>query len=120
MGVTVKLACGGCDATAEYPLRRRHEVIQAGVFVANGTAFDKCAVVTDDLVKVAPEGWCVFDPWTHATYCPRCFAEVLADPEAADRTGRGRTTVAQGVASTHAGALRAAAAALDRAEDPDA
>ena len=33
-----------------------------------------------------------------------------------DRTGRGRKTVAEGVAPTHGEALRAAAAALDRAE----
>lgn len=81
MSVTVKLACGGCEATAEYRLTRRHEVVQPGVFVANGTSFDKCLVVTDNIEKTAPEGWVVFDPWTHCTYCPRCFAEVVADPD---------------------------------------
>ena len=70
------LNCGGCEATACVPLRRRHEVVVAGAFVANGSTYDRCVVVTDDPEGVAPDGWVVWDPYTFATYCPECWAGI--------------------------------------------
>lgn len=60
MGVHLLLECGGCDATATAgPIRRDPEA-------------------------VTPEGWVMFDPWTQATYCPPCWAAILAAVEPAE------------------------------------
>jgi hypothetical protein len=53
------LFCGGCDATATVgPLRR-----------------------TDTIESLTPEGWVMFDPWTEATYCSACFAEIVGEDD---------------------------------------
>ncbi len=33
--------------------------------------------VRDTIQGVAPQGWVAFDPYTHCTYCPKCWAEIV-------------------------------------------
>lgn len=72
MGVTVHLACNGCDATADSGAVRRHYLIRGDRIYAK---------VQDSIEDVSPEGWVPFDPYTHATYCPTCWASIT-EPEA--------------------------------------
>lgn len=57
--IVAAFACSGCFATAEgaRPLR-------------DG----------DTAATVAPDGWIAHDPFTSATYCPVCWAEILGEP----------------------------------------
>ena len=36
----------------------------------------------DTVQSVTPEGWVAFDPYTHCTYCPKCWAEIELAPQA--------------------------------------
>jgi hypothetical protein len=82
MGVRVILSCGGCDATAEgtQPIRRRF----------HGTHGDwgLGRYLTDPITDAAPEGWVMFDPYTQATYCPDCWAQIDPDnvPDSSQET----------------------------------
>jgi hypothetical protein len=68
MSVRLLLSCGGCDATAEVgPLRRRYVSVFGG---------NLCRVTTDDPEALAPDGWVMWDPYTHCTYCPECWASI--------------------------------------------
>ena len=33
----------------------------------------------DTIQGVAPEGWVAFDPYTHCTYCPKCWAGIVQE-----------------------------------------
>jgi hypothetical protein len=35
-----------------------------------------CFERTTTVEAAAPEGWVVFDPYTHLTYCPACWASI--------------------------------------------
>lgn len=74
MPVTLKLSCGGCDATADAtgPLRKRF-VSFSGQDHGFGTI-----QLDGDPEDLAPEGWVMFDPYTFCTYCPDCWASILA------------------------------------------
>lgn len=84
MGVTVKVtySCGGCGTTAEAP-----ELTVTREFVSvSGRDHGVGGYVQSpvDVVAGAPEGWVPFDPWTQATYCPECWAQIdSAEPEPA-------------------------------------
>lgn len=72
MPVTLKLSCGGCFTKVEVgPLRARHESLFGG---------NLCARVVDKPESLTPEGWVMFDPYTHCTYCPKCWAEIDTEP----------------------------------------
>ena len=64
--------CAGCDAKADgtIPLRK-HFVSFSGRDHGYGTSQWKTRV--EDVV---PEGWIAFDPYTHMTYCPKCWQEI--------------------------------------------
>ncbi len=74
MSVTVNFECGGCFDKAKgiKPLRRRFESFR-GRLGGWGT------YKTDTVEDVAPEGWVVYDPYTHCCYCPKCWAEIEGD-----------------------------------------
>lgn len=76
MSATLVLHCGGCEAEASVPLRRRYETLCAAAIVVGGESYDRCAVVTDDPEDAAPDGWVVWDPYTFCTYCPTCWASI--------------------------------------------
>ena len=72
MSVKVIFECGGCGATAEGTDRlRRHFRSFSGRSWGLGSTHDDAAA------SVVPEGWIAFDPWTYATYCPKCWAEIV-------------------------------------------
>lgn len=73
MGVTVKLSCGGCDATVDHAGFVNNKFCS---FSGRGHGFGVRRVEIDWAV---PKGWCVFDPWTQATYCPKCSEELGID-----------------------------------------
>lgn len=74
MTVEVTFRCGGCDASTEAtgPLRRRYEPIRPGS--------NLCRTVTDAVEDIVPEGWVAYDPYTHCTYCPSCWATIGETP----------------------------------------
>jgi hypothetical protein len=76
--VLVTFACGGCDATTRgtAPLRKRFVGI-------NGCDYGLGTYHVDQVAPLAPDGWMVFDPYTMATYCPTCWAEIESDGDAA-------------------------------------
>lgn len=75
MGVYVSLTCNGCPAAVsgirlgivldEFP--RRHAIGMEWVSERRQT-----------IEEVVPEGWVPFDPYTNATYCPGCWASIVA------------------------------------------
>lgn len=73
MTVTLELRCGGCDERATVgPLRKRF----------HGTRGDWGLGVprVDPVEDLAPDGWVMFDPYTYCTYCPTCWASIVAEP----------------------------------------
>jgi len=80
VGVTVKFSCGGCDATAYGTAALRMEFRS---FSGRRWGFGS-AIPSNTVEDVTPEGWVAFDPWTHATYCPECWASILRDEEDAE------------------------------------
>ena len=73
MSVTVHYKCDGCDAEAEGTDRLRVEFRSF-----SGRSHGIGRVVHVNTVKdVAPKGWVPFDPYTHATYCPECWAGIV-------------------------------------------
>lgn len=73
MSVTVVFSCGGCDATVEgtKPLAREFRSFSGRSWGIGGSVD---TVKVDDVV---PEGWVAFDPYTYATYCPKCWGEIV-------------------------------------------
>lgn len=72
MPIYVEFRCGGCDArvTSEAPIRK--EFVS---FSGRGHGFGS-ARFTRTVEDVTPAGWVAFDPYTYATYCPACWAEI--------------------------------------------
>jgi len=75
VSVTLVFACCGCPAKAKGvgPLRKEF-VSVSGRSCGFGSA--RWMNTPDDL---APEGWIAADPYTHVTYCPKCWAEINAE-----------------------------------------
>ena len=75
MSVTVTFACGGCNARAEgsTPLRKRFLSVSGRDYGIGSAVWD---VGVEDVV---PDGWIAFDPYTYCTYCPKCWAEIIAE-----------------------------------------
>ena len=72
MSVRLLLTCGGCRATVNVgPLRRRFHSV-------SGTNSGWGSFRVDDPESLTPDGWMMFDPYTQATYCPECWAGLLA------------------------------------------
>jgi hypothetical protein len=77
MTVTVHYECDGCCAKAEgkEPLRVRFISITGRSYGIGSVR----PVNTPE--SVAPDGWWVFDQYTHLCYCPTCRAKIEG-PEA--------------------------------------
>lgn len=75
MSVTVTYRCAGCEAEATAQVRQRFRS-----FSGRDHGFGVFEI--DDVQSVAPEGWVPFDPYTSATYCPDCWAKIIADIDA--------------------------------------
>lgn len=72
MSVTVTFSCDGCDATevGTDPLR-------AGFVSLSGREYGIGSLKHLNTVKdVCPPGWIAYDPYTFATYCPRCWGAI--------------------------------------------
>ncbi len=77
MSVLVKFKCDGCDAEADGTacLRRTFRSF-------SGRSHGLGVVVPANSVEdLAPEGWVAYDPYTYATYCPKCWAEIETPKE---------------------------------------
>lgn len=74
MSVTVTFHCGGCDAVAVGTDSLRREFRSF-----SGQSHGFGSVVPSNTVEdVTPPGWCAYDPWTYATYCPDCWEWLRA------------------------------------------
>lgn len=80
MSVHVRFECDGCSAKVDGTRSLRPLIVP----------IDRVAPFTSGSLAhkqgpqdVAPEGWVAHDPWIYCTYCPECWAKVLA-PDAAD------------------------------------
>ena len=73
MSVTVTYECGGCFATEKRLLHRHFRS-----FDGKGWGFGVYEFDTPQ--SVAPDGWQVFDAYTGACYCPKCWAEIEDGP----------------------------------------
>jgi hypothetical protein len=83
--VTVTLHCGGCEVEAP-----GLDYLKTGFISLSGQDHGLGGMDLDRLVESllaqTPEGWIMFDPWTYCTYCPTCWASIIAvDP--ADSAG---------------------------------
>ncbi len=76
MSVTVHLSCSWCDATAvgTRPVRGYFES-----FSGRSHGFGQNHV--ESVEEVCPDGWVMFDPWTHACYCAACWAWICRENE---------------------------------------
>jgi hypothetical protein len=84
MGIKVTFNCGGCfksiDGTSY--LRPNDRVLWSA------TSGDMMAYTNlCDVTTVAPTGWVPFDPYTRATYCPECWAGIVAPKSEAAKEG---------------------------------
>ena len=68
MSVKVQLECDG--------FLRKEFVSVSGRSYGIGS-FQPANTVED----LAPEGWVPWDPYTCATYCPKCWAEITEEDE---------------------------------------
>ena len=73
MSVRLLLSCGGCRATITTDRLRKRFVSFSGRSYGFGT------YQLDDPEALTPDGWMMFDPYTQLTYCPECWAGLLAD-----------------------------------------
>lgn len=74
MSIRVVFECNSCDAKAEATGRLRKEFVS--LFGRSyGFGLAQWANTPDD---VSPEGWVAADPYTYMTYCPKCWAAILA------------------------------------------
>ena len=80
MSVRVLFECGGCDAKAEGTDRLKREFRSfSGRRCGVGGSVDVNSI--DD---VTPKGWVAFDPYTYATYCPDCWADIIEEKSPAE------------------------------------
>ena len=85
MSVRLLLECSGCDAKAEGTGRLRRKFVS---FSGRDHGFGYWVV--QDPEELTPEGWVMFDPYTNATYCPTCWAEIEAPtvPASVEESGQ--------------------------------
>ena len=78
MTVNVKFQCDGCfvEADGTEPIRKEFRSLSGRLWGFGSYHF------TGTPTSVAPEGWVPFDPYTHACYCPDCWAEITEDDDA--------------------------------------
>jgi hypothetical protein len=77
VSVRVVFSCSGCSAEVcgTGPLSREF-VSFSGRGYGFGTIVQSATVES-----LAPEGWVAYDPYTYATYCPACWAEIETPTE---------------------------------------
>jgi hypothetical protein len=65
--ITVKFECDGCDATIDgcKTLQQTYEEPLRTVPLRGA------------IEDMASKGWVAFDPYTHCTYCPECWKEIM-------------------------------------------
>lgn len=80
MPISVTFECGGCRAVAAGtgPLRQR--ISQEPV----SSTWDRVTVQPPLVESIAPDGWMPFDPYSHCTYCPECWAGIISEPVASE------------------------------------
>ena len=72
MSVTIRFECNGCDAASD-------PVPVASEFVSvSGRSHGFGRRVVQTVAEVTPEGWVGHDPYTGMTYCPECWASIVA------------------------------------------
>ena len=71
--ISLTFHCSGCDSTAEGTdtISRKLERVSENF----------CRKLPWNVEEVAPEGWIADDPYTGATYCPECWADIMAGVE---------------------------------------
>lgn len=76
MSVLVVFECSGCGEKADgiKPLRKEFVSVSGRSY---GLGSARWSVGVDDVV---PDGWIAFDPYTHITYCPTCWASIENKP----------------------------------------
>lgn len=76
MSVRLMFECDGCTAKSDgtgrmvrkfQPVAERTEGFDVWRWVASPE-------------ELAPEGWIAADPWTSCCYCPKCWQEIMEDP----------------------------------------
>jgi len=73
VSVLVTFHCGGCLAVAPGTdaLRREFRSLSGRTYGIGG------AISVNSIEGITPEGWVAYDPYTFATYCPECWAEIV-------------------------------------------
>jgi hypothetical protein len=74
VSVRVVFDCSGCSAKAEGTAPLRYEFRS---FTGRSSGFGNNAP-SNSVVDVTPPGWIAADPYTCATYCPDCWATIVA------------------------------------------
>lgn len=72
MSVRVAFKCDGCFATADGTDRLR---VEFQSFSGRDHGFGR-VVQANTVRDIAPAGWVAYDPYTYATYCPKCWSEI--------------------------------------------
>lgn len=72
MSVRVRFVCDGCHKTEDgtEPLRTEFRSFSGRSWGFGGS------VPVNAVKDVTPEGWVAYDPYTYATYCPECWADI--------------------------------------------
>jgi hypothetical protein len=73
--VTLHYSCGGCDAreSVETWIKRQFLSFSGRDYGFGSYVFDSQAKLADE---TCPKDWIAFDPYTSATYCPKCWDEI--------------------------------------------
>lgn len=81
MGVKVIFHCNGCQATAPGTdtLRREFRSVSGRDWGIGGV------ISINSVEDVTPQGWWAYDPYTFATYCPKC-RQSIESPSAQEQT----------------------------------
>lgn len=69
--IDVTFHCMGCDESITL-LNCIHRKFTSLTGKSYGIGFR----ATTQIDEIEPEGWVAFDPYTQATYCPRCWDEI--------------------------------------------
>ena len=72
---TLKLTCGGCEATKTVYGRYVRNITQISNLLAH------VAAPTLELDEDPDDEWTWFDPYTNTQYCPACWASIMKEDE---------------------------------------
>lgn len=73
--IKITARCQGCEVTETVPVVPDIYRSPAGVY--DGVEMVRVRVSFATIRAAGPEGWQMCDPYTHATYCPACWAEIM-------------------------------------------